>query len=58
MRAIGRGGEVHDHTKSGQLRQRGRNRMKTETMMTMMIEGTKNEIDLLFLFCFPHHFLP
>jgi len=29
-------GEIHDHKKSGQLRQRGRNRFKTEPMMMMM----------------------
>jgi len=34
-----RGGKVHDHTKSGQLHQLGRNRIKTKTMMMMILPG-------------------
>jgi len=37
-----RGGEVHDHTKSGQLRQGGRNWIKTEPMMMMMRIATRH----------------
>jgi len=30
-----RSSEIHDHTKSGQIGQRGRNRIKTEPMMML-----------------------
>jgi len=35
--------EIHDHTKSGQLRQRGRNWIKTEPMMMMTLGKIKKQ---------------
>jgi len=40
-REMERSGEIYDHTKSGQLRKRGRNRIKTETMMTYEVKARK-----------------
>jgi len=35
-RKMMKSGKIYDHTNSGQLRRRGRNRINTESMMMMM----------------------
>jgi len=45
---VAKSGEIHDHTKSGQLHQRKRNRIKTEPMM-MMIDKADNKVLIEFL---------